>query len=532
MKNGKKILFVLLAVLLNAIEVFRNDSSFEVWAVATNLTGLVVLGYILTQVKVSELCNVFSAIVTVLAVVACFLSKNIKEVFFATNSIGQIISGVFNAWWIIILSVYQLRKMYMEKTLFKGKVGFSFLLWLAASLWAIVGRSEAVWPIWFLGMFSIFFCTRFSQKDWEDLWTALTASSIWFFVVTEIVFMPFRPYDEVRYVGFMANPNDFAKYLAIIYLFVLVRLNMLHIAKKPILLKILYVLIGGVNLAMTFMTGCRTVWIIDIVLTIIFALGVAWKKWGVGLGKVILGSVLAFLMVIVLLFPTYFAIRYVPTIHPHPIWFSGEYSESKVHSWDPADSEKYISFSEMLKKNLGRISEMFFSVLDNSPLLLKAEAAEKEKIVVDMFDDIPGLPQSINARITYAEGYISKFNLFGNDSRNTEMYFLSSSGEPIYIWHSQNFWIQITYMFGIPVGILSFILFILLFIRSVRVFKSKDNLGINVLPMMFMVFYFIYGLMEVTWLPGYMIFALIFLVQHPQFKDSFLAEAKENAINS
>ena len=56
---------------------------------------------------------------------------------------------------------------------------------------------------------------------------------------------------------------------------------------------------------------------------------------------------------------TYLAARYIPTVHPHVVFYFQEgYSESRVHAWDTRDSEKFISFEEMMSSVLGRFSNL------------------------------------------------------------------------------------------------------------------------------------------------------------------------------
>ena len=43
----------------------------------------------------------------------------------------------------------------------------------------------------------------------------------------------------------------------------------------------------------------------------------------------------------------YVSIRYIPALRHHPI-FIGRYSETRVHSWDPIDSDKYATFEDVI----------------------------------------------------------------------------------------------------------------------------------------------------------------------------------------
>lgn len=69
------------------------------------------------------------------------------------------------------------------------------------------------------------------------------------------------------------------------------------------------------------------------------------------------GLLLSFIFVIS--FPlTFLAVRYIPTIHPHVLFYFQEgYSEQRVHSWDERDSEKFVSFEQLLQSIFGKLQK-------------------------------------------------------------------------------------------------------------------------------------------------------------------------------
>lgn len=510
---NKKLLFFILAVGLNLIEFFRNTVNFDIFSVTNNLTGLVILLYILSQNKIKKYIGMPSLCITIAAVVACFFSRQMRDAWFTTCITRQIISAIFNAWWIAIIGFERLKNLIsaLSKKKADVRIDVLFVIWAVAGIWTVFSRSETFWPVWFLGMFSLFYTTVFSEEDWYDMQNALVTGSIFSYVAFEVMFLPFRPYDIPRYSGVFSNPNNFACYTVIIYLFVLVKMHMLHTQRKHILLKILYSVIGIVLLDISFMTGCRTVWIIEILLTISWLAFVVVGKWKMKIWKTLLFPVAMLAASVILLFPTYAAIRYVPTIHPHPIWFFGEYSDARVTSMDPKDSEKYVEFDEMLDENLGRVGEMIGGLFAKSPFVMVAQA--EETVHVETAQTISWLPRSLFLRYKYAMTYASRFNLLGHNQN--EIRFKDDDG--VLIWHSQNYWIQISYMYGLPFGILMLAAFVINFIRSIKTFRSEDKKGINILPLMFMMLYFVYGLMEITWITGYIMLTLAYLLPHPQW---------------
>lgn len=515
---NKKTVYFVLAFVINAIELFRNDSTYEMWAMATNLTGVVIIWLVLTQIDLRKLLCPSTYVISGLSIVSLFFVSPIRYNLLPGSREGQIRVAIINIGLILIVGIYYIKqeiRKYKAINKFR-KIPVVFIIWTLASIWALISRSEAIWPVWFYVIFTIFYMTVFNKQDWENLWNGVVTGSIWAFVFFQVIHTPFRPYDLVRYPGFMVNANNYALYACIVFTFSLVKIYSLYLQGKKKLLMLLYFVIGILFLEVSFMSGCRTAWGIEIIETIIFVFAVLRRKCKFSILKSV-GVGISFLIAFIfLLYPTYFAIRYIPTIHPHPIWFVNEaYSEERVHSWDERESEKYVSFEEMLEANLGRFSETIGIIFNKSPFAIKAEA--KEVIYIEDTVRIQGAPKSINMRLNYYNAYISKMNLRGNNTNSIDFNYIYEGEEVYHIWHSQNLWIQITYMFGIPFGILIFIVYFISFEKSVRIFKRNDSSGFNILPLMYMVLYFLYGMMEVTWLPGFLVLTMVFMVQHPQF---------------
>lgn len=118
---------------------------------------------------------------------------------------------------------------------------------------------------------------------------------------------------------------------------------------------------AGAVISQIFLTQSRTAVLCVVLLTLVYgvdlwlsAVGAGSRQNVVGAGRAV-GSMAAICVcTIVLLFPVYLADRWLPVILHHPIWFEGEWSEEKVHSFDPADSDKYVSFQEIIQTATGR----------------------------------------------------------------------------------------------------------------------------------------------------------------------------------
>ena len=109
-----------------------------------------------------------------------------------------------------------------------------------------------------------------------------------------------------------------------------------------------------------FLTMGRTSWVTAIVITCFYGIFVIWKNWKKKFSGVIARGA-ALVAAFVVLFPVVFGtVRFLPAVLHHPVWYGGEYSIEKVHSFDPADSPKYIEMDEFLEAVFGRIVGTFY----------------------------------------------------------------------------------------------------------------------------------------------------------------------------
>lgn len=75
------------------------------------------------------------------------------------------------------------------------------------------------------------------------------------------------------------------------------------------------------------------------------------------------------------------------------------------------------------------------------------------------------------------------------------------------------------YTHGIPAGILSVALsIVLLYAQGRNMMRRKDN-PYAVIPFFVCVVFMVFGLMEIVWNPGQLIMFLVFFVQHPQIME-------------
>ena len=225
-------------------------------------------------------------------------------------------------------------------------------VWGVMMFLMIFSRSDYIWPLCYLVMFGCFYLTDYTAEEREDLFQGCLNGIILGFFVFQGFCCVFRPYDSVRYQGMYNNPN----LNALFYLEVLAAVfaKILYVTKNRCSkwIRLYYWLGAGVVLTFELLTIGRTGWVVAVLMIGGFLWMIcklkSYKKW--------FKNLMALSLCVILTFPICFsATRYLPPVFHHPVWFWGEWSEGKVHSWDPWNSEKFVDIDEYLDAALGRI---------------------------------------------------------------------------------------------------------------------------------------------------------------------------------
>ncbi len=372
------------------------------------------------------------------------------------------------------------------------------------SILMVISRYYEIWQIWYAVMFLAFYGAPISEEEHDLIWNSLINGLILGFFGLQIWAYGFRPYDVVRYMGPYGNCNMTALFYLVTYMCVLYRIHVLSVKAKTKWSQarrvLLYVLAGGLVSFMLF-TMCRTALIIAVLLTgvygvysVIIILGKKASRLILQWGCLLLCTVLTFPCV-------YGTIRYLPCILSHPVWFDGEYSTEKVHSFDSWDSEKYISPDEVWEELYSRYN--YGGILDK--LGLKVEAAELTGTQVDYLAREDS-ENSVSIRKVIYRAYLERLNLWGHELREGYM----SIGSGVTIYTAQNVFIQMAFCFGIPAGILFVGIIVWFLCKAVRLAASKKRTA-NLLPLMVWIVFVGFGLTESVWYLGQSILFLMYM---------------------
>jgi len=427
---------------------------------------------------------------------------------------GALVWGVkhrpfLNDWIVIILDVFLFGYIVihtfitaaLEKQLPSLNKKFT-ALWALMMLLMVQSRNDSAWPLCYLVMFECFFLTDFTPEEQTDLFHgALNGILAAFFIFQGLCFV-FRPYDVVRYMGFYHNSN----LNSLFYLEVLaaVFVKLIYVTKKNASpwLKLFYWLGAGTLLSFLFMTIGRTAWLTAIVMGVLFLvlLGRVQKK------KKFFRNGAVLVLCTCLTFPLCFgAVRYLPPVFHHPIWFWGEYDVERVHSYDPWYSEKYVEADEFFQAALGRITDTIYNLLEHSPFFIQADAAaegeDRKKPLLESEQEL----DSLLTRGTIYRYYFTHLNLSGHPYEEQGFQLTPTH----WVAHAHNIYLQYGTDFGIPVMALFFILIVWSFCLCWKQgWKAESEPDIA--AALFILIPALFGILEYSWGVGSLSITMLF----------------------
>ncbi len=503
--NTYIIKIIILSIILCFVDCMLNSTPGRVQLIVQNFTGLVIGFFILSNYSARDFLKpcyyvwtAFSILLTPFAVL--WGIKNYPY-------IGQWISIILN----IILYGYIVIRIFIK--LFKEKDypiirPINLWIWIIMFLLMFISRNENLWPLYFFIVFSSFYLTDYSEKRLNDLFLGISIGIIIGFFLLQGLALLFRPYDEVRYNGIFKNANMNALFYTLVFCAILSLIA--FIVKKSNSEKIIIPLIFlcGAIIGLTLLAGSRTALISDFIIFSVFIISLftELKK------KRIIKYLLIFIVsVIVMFFPTYLSVRYIPTIHLHPIYFEGEYSEKKVLPGEPRDSEKYVSAKEVIDRNFGRFLSVFVKVNRTESTVNNATDVSEESTTVAESSSQKKQEEylsSADVRYIIYKWYFDNLNIFGHSKNDeTGVYVYKGYTAP----HAHNVFLQMGFWYGIPTCLLFIYFVIQCYVSFVLLLKRKELFKACFLGC-FISAFVVFGSLELVWHPGRLSFTLFFII--------------------
>lgn len=434
-----------------------------------NYTGVVFAILILTAYKAKDFLKIPYGVWVVLFFVARpFLIDLLSK---RDILLPRVESTVWNIgiYGIILIRMFYLYVIEKEKP----KMNWPFFgIWIAMMLFMVFSVNDGTWYYWFFLIFGIFYLTNYSQKQLNCLFSGMVEGLILGFILIQWQACLYRPYDELRYEGLYANGNINALFYTVSYLAVLGKWYLMKLKRRPIIMIVPCVLLGGAIWALAVFTMCRNALITMAIMTVLFIAFQFISRKKKRFLELITNTGLILVAIWLMFEPTYNLVRYLPAYTNSPIYFVGENPEIKVQLDEAFDSEKYTEYDEMMEEAFGRFSELIESLGGNvnkigNMLLptLQVNASETvEEVKENSFpEELRGLApmypmltekedwsNSVKVRMAIYEYYWKHLNLKGHTATEHGVWVSSYYNAP----HAHNIWLQFTFDHGWIVGIL------------------------------------------------------------------------------
>ena len=257
-----------------------------------------------------------------------------------------------------------------------------FIIWVVMLLLMIFSRTEYWWPECYFVIFTCYYLTERTSEQRMNVIKGLIDGMILGFIAIQSHALLCRPYDIFRYMGNFCNPNHNCMFLCMCLAAILAKLLFLAKEKSKIVYRAFYFFLAGACYSFICMTISRSGYLVAFCATIFFLISYCYIRHKM----VFIRMGLLLITIFVIMLPTtYCAVRYIPTIHPHVIFYFQEpYSEARVHSWDERNSEKFISFDELMQSVLGRFyaTKKAYQELNNKEVSFNDEYQPSLKVAV------------------------------------------------------------------------------------------------------------------------------------------------------
>ncbi len=525
----KRTLYMLCFIAFMVIDWTRGSQVGSTWAWTVNMTGVVMAVILFSAYQLKDFLKPVYLIYSAAGIAALPLSYYWWTIHQEMIYRDKLLSAVLNVW---LLGIFVL-KMFFDVFVYRAeKLHFGKLEILAAAmlLWMLFSRNEDIWPLWYLVMFGLFYHTEYGKEEKQALQQGMLDGIIVSFFLLQGAAFIFRPFDSPneRYNGIYGNCNINALFYGIVWVAFLIKLFLVRKENGKKWKEVLCFLFAAIVVAFAVLTVSKTAWIAMFITGIVYIIFADFHELEYKTGKMIRQLLVYFLVAAVCIPVTYGAVRYIPPVFHHPIWYEGEYSEAKVHSFDAWDSEKYVSWEEFSYAISSRIVPLFRLIFGSEQAGISIVHAQEEAGTLALGGEIYSSEDeftyeyaTVTGRLSYWEYYLKNGNLWGHS--NTEGHDFM---EWIYVWHAQNMFVQFWYYYGIPSAILFLILGIALLIQSIKaVLRKKEGALITLL---YLILFGLFGLFEATWYTGEMILLLAFFT--PKFlQDEKLEENGETA---
>ena len=357
---------------------------------------------------------------------------------------GKIVAFI---WGLAVIAIFieAIRNKDSERLKKKNHPMLLWGLWLAFLLLAVIFMRDYFYVVYIVILFNILGFLFLDPKAREYFINKFELAGTASFLYVMYMSLVHRPFDKQRYMSYFTNENTAGFYFGIIAVLIYMRLYRWWKKDKesnkfrtPIL--IIYNILFGIEMGFALLNYARTT-----LVGLIFSFAVMFVIHLVTENKkeVAKRAGIALLMVILLFYPTFLMIRYIPAYINKPVFIAWEYDpEERVIEGDPVDSDKYTSITRYLRIVFGKWGLM---INFEDAIYDEDETPSDGMVEIDKDRDVT------NGRVEIWTAFISRLNLTGHFPNHI---YLTEGDPETLIYHGHNTYLNIMYQYGVPAGII------------------------------------------------------------------------------
>ncbi|MCR5210533.1 MAG: hypothetical protein K6C99_10015 [Lachnospiraceae bacterium] len=314
------------------------------------------------------------------------------------------------------------------------------LIWIAWIALITACNMGYLYTALFAAGYTFMFLALGSGKNREIFKEAFLWGMICSFIFVTFKSLLHRPYDEERYLLYFYNANNAGEYLATVAMVIVAKLESAMLMKKGKLRNAALIAFSALlvwEFILAFLNNTRTGIVPSVAALLVFFVlklkGSSEKK------KVVFRFILIPLITLVLLYPGYLLVRYIPAYSNSPEFFTWEENpEVRVVKDDPADSPKYTSFTGLLREMFGK----WGILIDFGDENVRADGSEQTSTLEIDDKDVS------NGRMTVWKEFISRTGVEPHYPGHIIV------GEDWLIYHAHNSYLQVAYQYGFFAGLI------------------------------------------------------------------------------
>ena len=507
--------------------VVANESQY-IWLITNNFEGPALVLVVLSKYSYRDFLKPFYIIWTVLGVLGTIGGY----VFWYTHQVGYYLFACVTVplnIWIVGGAVIKFFEEAVIRKTFKIHVSKWEIPFAACMILMLLSASGTIWPVYYLIIFLLLWHSPFTREDKKYVFMGMMDGLIAGFVLLQGIAFINTAYLRPRYRGafWNCNRNACLYLLALASVYGKAHLYKLTKAadsdKKDRNKLVLYGCMVSILAAFIIYSGSRTGLIGAVLITFLYFIceRICFKeRIRTFVKKGILYSALSIVFVPLLYFP----IRYLPEVKPYLRMIAKNIIKGTNDDFVPVSG---LDFDYAIKYNLLRYFEKELPVSESEAVVDNAEPEEAICVIgADPTGEyytlnytflyypergmyIKRVPaylysglNTIDSRINISTVLIDQMNLWGHLDNEVMMDIISDvpGTEETFSHNEQNIVIHYLYIYGIPVGIFVCVLMFVELGYLIR--KSISGKADATVLLMLVSVYFIYGIMEIVWVPG------------------------------